>query len=997
VAGSKGISRVDLDNTDSMCFSKGGTVVTTGKCVAYGWVYRNRKDDNTLPVSGTGLSTTDGVQLTDGLGFCATSMRMTSATFNSSTTCPSRHNSRATADPIGGPYTEWPDCLSSINGCQTQASYDAGLGWSWDATNSRCLYAYGITGIINGTATKADGTTHAAGSTQDLTVYTNQGDCLANGFSWDNWLPVTGTTTKDNTSGGEYAGMPAGAVIRRLDALSSVEDGGGEFYSGTGAVCEKCHADQSRAYMERHKPGFPKTRHKLAGDALGKPFQPYFTESGSDWGLQGVQCAMCHSTAKPAQDDLLQVVPAGVVGPPAAGAPKSASGHNQTEYGTHLIDLCFHCHGTAATPPTTNPASVIPVGPGDFALTSKGLYPIANMFLNSPHAEYAGTSSKVDIGDKTKYGSSFEGYVCRTALARLSATTYPNSGACTSAGYTWYTTSGYGSFCYHSQASCTALPTGQWTTTFASSAYPWAADAGGPGGVCHGVGLGSIITTVYRNGFAEKIPNLDSTTNEACTNAGDGLAESGAAGFWVKDGETSPGGTPADTAQGNCMTCHDVHWALADDSPEAEPLRRECTTCHSNPGASASGAPQIDLTTINHLGGVGTPLENMETHPYESCEICHMPRSSETGSPMHLWRISTDSAYRTMGTTQANTSPDGAYTQAAWVDLDHACGQCHGGSGAALPGVPYFTTAQLAPVAKGMHASTGTNYIVTFTTAPDPGNSLAVDVEAAVDCGGACPPLTYDWDWGDGTAHGSANPDAHTYAASGTYVVTLVVESGGKEVGFSIRTVKVVATDLPPVVAGACTWSANTWTMQLVDSSTDDKPGLKVVVDWGDGGPKSSVAPGGTVSKTYGKAGTFTVVQKAIDSKLQSSTSSCGTATAGYFAISGTVYAGDGTTPIASALVTLKKGATTLAAKSTTTNGAYAFGNLKPATYSITVSRSGYVFAIPAIPSVVVGPDATNQNVNATSSTAQRVPPSARRPREARGPTRSGLPSSPER
>ena len=107
--------------------------------------------------------------------------------------------------------------------------------------------------------------------------------------------------------------------------------------------------------------------------------------------------------------------------------------------------------------------------------TAKGLAPIVNQFLNGPHAQYAGSSTKVDIGDKTNYGSSFEGYVCRTA---------------------------------------------------------------------NGVGQGSIITTVYRNGVAEKIPNLDSTTNAACTNAGDGSATSGAGGFWVKDGETTPGGIP---------------------------------------------------------------------------------------------------------------------------------------------------------------------------------------------------------------------------------------------------------------------------------------------------------------------------------------------------------------------------------------------------------------------------------------------------------------------
>ena len=82
------------------------------------------------------------------------------------------------------------------------------------------------------------------------------------------------------------------------------------------------------------------------------------------------------------------------------------------------------------------------------------------------------------------------------------------------------------------------------------------------------------------------------------------------------------------------MTCHDVHWALASTdkdspafNPEAEPFRRECTTCHVNPGTSASGAPQIDLATINHLKTAGTPLENRATDPDSACETCHMPKS----------------------------------------------------------------------------------------------------------------------------------------------------------------------------------------------------------------------------------------------------------------------------------------------------------------------------------------------------------------------------------
>jgi len=998
VANSKGISRVDLDNTDSMCFSKGGTVVTTGKCVAYGWVYRNRKADNTLPISGTGVSTTDGVQSTDNLGFCATSMRMTSGTFTSATTCPSKHNSRANADPVGGPYIEWPTCASSTTGCQTQASYDAGLGWSF--SSPACLYSYGVNGIINAAATKADGNTYAAGTTQDLTLYTNQGDCLANGFSWDNWLPVSGTTTKDNTSGGEYAGMPAGAVIRKLDALTKIEDGGGEFYSGTGAVCLKCHSDQSRAYMERYKPGFPKTRHKLAGDATGKPFKPFFTEAGSDWGLQGVQCAMCHSTAKPAQDDLIQVVPAGVVGPPAAGAPKSATGHNQTEYGSHLVSICYTCHGTPATPMSTNPASVIPVTAGDFTLTAYGLAPIANQFLNGPHAEYGGggTSSKVDVGNRLNYGSSFIGYSCRTAAGKLSSTTYPTLAACqTTGGYTWYATTvdrnfdgTNDSFCYYNSTTCTSKTpsnTGEWTTSYVTAAYPWAADPGGPGGVCKGVGIGSIITTVYRNDEAEKIPNLDSTINLACTSAGDGGVASGAAGFWVKDGETSPG-TPGDTAQGTCMTCHDVHWALADEGPEAEPLRRECTTCHENPGASASSAPPIHLSSINHLAGAGTPLENAATDPAEACEICHMPPSSASGSFMHLWRISTDPNYVTMGTSQVNLAPDGSYTDAGWVDLDRACGQCHGGSGSAKPGVPYFTKTQLAAVAKGIHDSSANNYQVSFGTHVAPGTPLTVDADATVNCGGTCPPLEFVWDWGDSTSDSTldASP-SHTYAAAGPFTITLIAKKtlDHLEVGRYARTVRLTNPDLPPVASGSCAQNADkSWT--ATDTSVDDGPdpdttatdgttALKVVVNWGDGGNKSvfnrsSLA---SASHTYVKAGNYTVTATVIDTIQQSGTWTCPvTASLDRFTISGTVtdsHANPAANAIVKVIRTNSSGSTTVVRKVfTDTLGVFttddgATKKIKPGTYKLKVAKSGYTFPAPI--TITVPPDSTANTIQA--------------------------------
>lgn len=1030
---SAGISRVDLDNTAAMCTSKGGTVVTSGKCVAYGWVYRNRKSDGSLVPTGTGLYTSSGAAAADGLGFCYASMDMTSATYADRDTCPSEHNNNPPAalsvckdankasvaacqiasnrvwstslpggagcfvtnvndttacSALGAGYSwisfvaagvapagEWTACLSNpVAGCQSQASYDAGLGWSlpdgsaasitagttsnsvvrvcqdtakgdqsaceaantaavpfvfyWNpdlgicvdtsltttgtsltcktatragvqivvfSDNDRCIYQYGQKGKLAASCQPVDSLSPVGiGTVVDLTAvgYDTQGECLAGGFSWDNWLP---DINRSAVTPVQDPNLPAGAQIVKLDATTAVKDGGGNYYSGTGSVCLKCHADQSRSYMERTKRGFVETPHKLAGDTAG-PWQANFLAAASPWGLKGVQCTMCHSTARPAVDDLIQVIPAGIVGPPAAGAPISATGHNKTEYAAHVTDVCFTCHGNF---PSANPAYVVPVSSGDVTLTGKGLAPIGNQFLNSPHAKYtAATSAKVDIGDKSKYSSTFLGYICRSS---------------------------------------------------------------------NSIGGGSILTTVYRNGVAEKIPNLDSLTNTACTNPGNGTATSGAAGFWVKDGEAISGGTPADNAQGSCMTCHDVHWDFDSADPEAEPIRRECTTCHMNSGTSATVAPQIDLTTINHLKTVGTPLQHVATEPYESCVICHMPKSSAAGSRMHLWRVNPDDTYSTMGTSQANTAADGTYTNAAWVDVDLVCGQCHGGGTNSTDNppkttpvvVPYYTKAELAAVATGMHSAAGVSYPVTFTASA---SGLTVSVAASVTCGGTCPSLTYDWNWGDGTANGTGASTSHPYAAAGTKTISLTVKltTGLKTVGTVARNITILNPDGIPVAAGTCTWDANTWNMGVLDTSTDDgpdadtandaPPALQIVVDWGDSTAKSIGTQGATFSHVYAKSGTFTVTQRATDAKLQTSTTTCSPpATPKYFVIKGTVKNRLGTAALGGATVQFLRGgivvktvttSSTLATLGTFTSGT----TLKPGTYTMKVTKAGYTF-----------------------------------------------------
>jgi hypothetical protein len=931
------ISRVDLDNTVGMCSSKGGTVISTGVCVAYGWVYMNSKAGEAIPyrstVSPAGYK---GRTAADNLGFCYTSMRMTSVPYDIAS-CPSQNNigltcagganlgkvctvaNQAVDCPAStcGPNTGWAYGTDGVS-YQSQTSYDAGLGWSWNATApAQCLYAYGTKGYVNAALTKADNTQVAAGTYVDLTAFTTQGDCLANGGSWDNWLPTLGGTAPGATAVA-VATAPSPSTIMKLDPLTALASGGGQFYSGTGAVCQKCHADQSRSYAERTKPGFPETGHKLAGDT-----DPARWDPSPQWGLKGVQCEVCHATGKPTQQDVGVVVYPNRTGT-NAGLPRAASGHNQTEYGSHVTGVCYNCHGTPTVPATGNPAAVIPVASGDFAPTAKGLAPIANQFLNSPHAKYTGTSATVEVvssrdgaGAKVNYGSTFVGYICRSTNA---------------------------------------------------------------------VGGGSILTTVYQNGVAGRIPNLDTLTNPDCTNVGDGSATSGAAtspgvgAFWVKEGEaasTANGVAYGASDQGNCMTCHDVHWALNSTAPGAEPLRRECTTCHSHPASEASvtSAPQSDLNTINHLGGAGTPLANAATDPNSACESCHMPKSNVaagTGAPMHLWRISSSATYTTMGATKANTAADGTYADAAWVDVDHACGQCHSHGGSA----PQYTTAQLAAVAKGMHSAAATTYAVTFTAVV---TGVHVAVDATVDCGGTCPTLTYDWSWGDGTANGTGDPAAHDYATAGAKTITLTVSLAGKTVGTVTRTVTMAGADLAPTAAATCTWNANTWAMTSVDASTDDGPdadslpgdgnaALQIVVDWGDGTTKTITTQGSTSTHTYARVGTFAVKNRANDAKLQTSLAACtgGTATPAYFTIAGTIKKSNNSAA-ASVTVKIKRGATLVKTLTTSATGTFTTGaTLPPGAYTITATKTGYTFAVPAW-SGSIGPSATAVTVNSTT------------------------------
>ena len=159
--------------------------------------------------------------------------------------------------------------------------------------------------------------------------------------------------------------------------------------------------------------------------------------------------------------------------------------------------------------------------------------------------------------------------------------------------------------------------------------------------------------------------------------------------------------------QGGCTTCHNVHEStLPEINDVSATMKNACgINCH---------AGQANFTTINHPYGTGTPLED-PSDVTSACKTCHMPVTA-VGVAAHLFRINVDPSYSTFpslaqyngGQTTANTYPEGSTNWAAvGIDLDLACGQCHGGgaNGAGAKVYP-LSKAELALYAKGMHGTT---------------------------------------------------------------------------------------------------------------------------------------------------------------------------------------------------------------------------------------------------------------------------------------------------
>ncbi|HXX57754.1 MAG TPA: hypothetical protein VEI96_07110, partial [Thermodesulfovibrionales bacterium] len=255
------------------------------------------------------------------------------------------------------------------------------------------------------------------------------------------------------------------------------------------------------------------------------------------------------------------------------------------------------------------------------------------------------------------------------------------------------------------------------------------------------------------------------------------------------------------SSYGGCSGCHDVHESTVPEinALASTSMKNACgINCHSNMG---------NFGLIKHPTGPGTPI-GAGSDVTDACAICHMPVASQGGAA-HLFRISTDPNYSTFptpaqygaGQRTANTSPDGIYTTAVWVDLDLACGQCHGGSagpGATTNGAMYLDKNYLAAVATGMHASQDLPPTVSHSAQTVTVNGLSVSFtdNSAENNSKSATDLVVEVNWDDGSVSfgPSGSAFSHTYASGGVFNILHTVSEGGNQFASEFIPVTVSAT-----------------------------------------------------------------------------------------------------------------------------------------------------------------------------------------------------------
>jgi len=763
----------DLDRTQQMCEAKygAGAWITTGKCVAYNWLYRGQNAAGAPLAFGSGTKGTDASQ---NAGFCYAQLR-TGSTVTAN--CPS---------------------VTGATGSGTATS-TAAFGYSF--SSGKCLYDYGINGAIAKALTAVDNTVTAAGTVVDLSLKTTYGECLAAGGSWANWIPKNGTGTDP------IGGTITIATFDLTRQAVNADEG-----------CLHCHSsiDQANGPAERQKDSALKTGHKnmlrkvTAGSVWAGPnasgvIEVYTNATGTialnftnatatgPWSGSVDLLYLFGDWMAPAPAGLDVVVNIGGFGKYNGTSNYScAACHSEGWSNTDpAAGLCTLSSYTTAANCTGNGGVWTPLS-GVQAIGTPG-YAAKQPVDSFPSVTFTGAGQWDNEG--ISCGRCHNAMVPSVTRAQISGGTCAyNSTSCVASSGTWTTTSG-GSCnlpsiaeSYTTQTACTAAGS-TWTAAGTASAFPATASTGG--------GMGALAAGVLRNSLCFGChQSMAKTSNGTGANAdlnnptglivkftgttagfsghvlGNSFLNSPHARFtgsvtpnalgkydlaantaanynstfkgyscYQSTSSASPGKTKADGTeikdkatceglygagawradagsaidpngkQGTCVTCHDVHQSLFVEGQEG--LRKECVSCHDNTDFATAVPGTAQASIINHPTGAGTPAGD---DPEDPCVVCHMPKPTPADFPMHVWRINSDAAYSTFPTKAAFDANTQKIANAAADSKGYAKAvwvdldlACGQCHNGAVAEAPVFTKAQMVGAAKVMHGGAVTN------------------------------------------------------------------------------------------------------------------------------------------------------------------------------------------------------------------------------------------------------------------------------------------------